>query len=54
MRRNGRAKGFGFVDFASHEEQQRALKLNGQELEGRPLTVQVANKVEEKPAPTTN
>jgi len=48
VRKNGRSKGFGFVDLASHEEQQKALKLNGQEYEGRPLTVQVANKVEEK------
>lgn len=43
VRRNGRSKGFGFVDFSSHEEQQKALKLNGHEVEGRPLTVQIAN-----------
>jgi len=54
VRRNGRSKGFGFIDFANHEEQQKALKLNGQEFEGRQLTVQVANKVEDKPATTTN
>jgi len=54
FRRNGRSKGFGFVDFASSEDQQKALKLNGQEVEGRPLTIQVANKVEAKQVATTN
>jgi RNA recognition motif-containing protein len=53
-RRNGRSKGFGFVDFASAEEQQKALKLNGQEVDGRPLTIQIANKVEAKEAANTN
>jgi RNA recognition motif-containing protein len=58
VRRNGRSKGFGFVDFGSAEEQQKALKLNGQEVDGRPLTIQVANKVEPKenatPSPSAN
>jgi len=56
VRRNGRSKGFGFVDFGSSEDQQKALKLNGHEVDGRPLTIQVANKVEAKEAqtPTTN
>jgi len=56
VRRNGRSKGFGFVDFGSAEDQQKALKLNGQQVEGRPLTIQVANKVEPKQSlsPTTD
>jgi RNA recognition motif-containing protein len=56
IRRNGRSKGFGFVDFQNAEDQQKALKLNNQEVEGRPLTIQVANKVEPKQQspPTTN
>jgi len=54
FRRNGRSKGFGFVDFGSAEDQQKALKLNGQEVEGRPLTIQIANKVEAKEVATTN
>jgi len=54
IRRNGKSKGFGFVDFASPEEQQKALKLNGQEVDGRPLTVQIANKVEPKQETVTN
>jgi len=54
VRRNGRSKGFGFVDFGASEDQQKALKLNGHEVEGRPLTIQVANKVEAKQEqPTT-
>jgi RNA recognition motif-containing protein len=53
-RGNGRSKGFGFVEFANNEEQQKALKLNGQEFEGRPLTIQVANKVEDKEAEAKN
>jgi len=54
LRRNGRSKGFGFVDFSSNEDQQKALKLNGHEVEGRPLTIQIANKVEAKQQGATN
>jgi len=58
VRRNGKSKGFGFVDFANHEEQTKATKLNGHEVEGRPLTVQIANIPEARETtpttPTTN
>jgi len=56
VRRNGRSKGFGFVDFGSAEDQLKAINLNGQEVDGRPLTIQIANKVEPKETanPTTN
>jgi RNA recognition motif-containing protein len=42
VRRNGRSKGFGFVEFASHADQQKALQRTGVELHGRKLTVEVA------------
>jgi len=43
-RRNGASRGYGFVTFASQEEQQKALKLNGTQLKDRAIVVQVANK----------
>jgi len=47
-RRNGRSKGFGFVDFGSAEEQLKAIKLNGADVQGRIIVVQVARNVEQK------
>jgi cold-inducible RNA-binding protein len=42
-RDTGRSKGFGFVEMATDEEAQAAIdKLNGQEFEGRALTVNEA------------
>lgn len=39
----GRSKGFGFVEMESKEEAQQAInKLNGTELQGRPITVNEA------------
>lgn len=39
----GRSKGFGFVDFASNEEQQRALQeCHEREVEGRQIQLKVA------------
>ena len=39
----GQARGFGFVELAEGEDLQRAIRgLNGQALEGRPLTVNEA------------
>jgi cold-inducible RNA-binding protein len=39
----GESKGFGFVELAEGEDLQRAIAgLNGQNLEGRPLTVNEA------------
>jgi RNA recognition motif-containing protein len=42
-RETGRSKGFGFVEMGSADEAQAAIRgLNGQTLDGRPLTVNVA------------
>jgi RNA recognition motif-containing protein len=42
-RDTGRSKGFGFVEMASDQEAQKAIEaLNGQQVEGRTLTVNEA------------
>jgi len=42
-RETGRSRGFGFVEMATAEEADAAIKqFNGQELDGRRLTVQPA------------
>ena len=41
-RMSGRSKGFGFVEMGSEEDAQKALALNGQDHEGRPLVVNEA------------
>jgi len=53
-RQNGKSKGFGFVEFDNEDTQQKALAaVNGQELEGRKLTVRVAlTELRDNPAPT--
>jgi RNA recognition motif-containing protein len=38
----GKSKGFGFVEFKTTEDQQRALKLDGNEIKGRPIKVQAS------------
>jgi RNA recognition motif-containing protein len=39
----GRSKGFGFVEMSNDDEAQKAIEIfNGQELEGRKLTVNEA------------
>ena len=49
-RETGRSKGFGFVQMASDEEAQAAIAaLNGQQHEGRALTVNEARPREERP-----
>lgn len=48
-RESGRSKGFGFVEMGSDEEAQAAIRaLNGQENDGRPLTVNEARPREER------
>jgi RNA recognition motif-containing protein len=48
-RETGRSKGFGFVEMGSDAEAQAAIRgLNGQALEGRALTVNVAKPREER------
>jgi cold-inducible RNA-binding protein len=49
-RMSGRPRGFGFVTMSSAEEAQKAIDaLNGRELDGRALTVNVARPREERP-----
>lgn len=50
-RATGRSKGFGFVEFENDAEAQTAIeKLNGTQVEGRNLVVNVARPREERPA----
>lgn len=45
----GRSRGFGFVEMSSQEEAERAIKqLNGKEVEGRAITVNVARPREDR------
>lgn len=49
-RETGRSKGFGFVEMGTEEEAQAAIAaLNGQEHDGRALTVNEAKPKEERP-----
>jgi cold-inducible RNA-binding protein len=41
-RETGRPKGFAFVTFATQQAAEKALELNGQDLDGRPLKVNMA------------
>jgi len=42
-RETGRSKGFGFVDFESDDDNQKAIdQLNGKELDGRPINISLA------------
>jgi cold-inducible RNA-binding protein len=50
-RTTGRPRGFGFVTMGTPEEAQKAIAaLNGSQLGGRALTVNVAKPREERPA----
>jgi cold-inducible RNA-binding protein len=47
---SGRPRGFGFVTMGSPEEAQKAIDgLNGKEVDGRALTVNIARPREERP-----
>lgn len=49
-RETGRSKGFGFVEMATEEAAQEAIKrFNGYSLDARPLTVNEARPREERP-----
>lgn len=46
-RMTGRSKGFGFVEMSNDEDAQKAIEMfNGQDFEGRKLTVNVARPLE--------
>ena len=50
-RATGRPRGFGFVTMSTAEEAQAAIAaLNGKQLDGRDLTVNIAKPREERPA----
>jgi RNA recognition motif-containing protein len=50
-RTTGRPRGFGFITMSTPEEAQKAIAaLNGSQLGGRALTVNVAKPREERPA----
>ena len=50
-RMSGRPRGFGFVTMGTAEEAQKAIAaLNGAQIDGRALTVNVARPREERPA----
>jgi len=47
---SGRSKGFGFVEFASDADAEKAIEMwNGKELDGRTLTVNEARPMEARP-----
>ncbi|OGK15732.1 RNA-binding protein [Candidatus Roizmanbacteria bacterium RIFCSPHIGHO2_01_FULL_39_12c] len=47
-RNSGRSKGFGFVTFAKAEDAQKALEMNGKDVEGRSIVVNTAKPREER------
>jgi len=50
-RETRRSKGFGFVEMSTEEEGNAAIAaLNGKDMNGRPLTVNVARPREDRPA----
>lgn len=49
-RETGRSKGFGFVEFENDDDNQKAVdQLNGKELDGRAISVNLARPREERP-----
>lgn len=49
-RESGRSKGFGFVEYVSDDDNQKAIdQLNGKELDGRPISVTLAKPKEDHP-----
>lgn len=47
-RDSGRSKGFGFVTFADAESAQKALEMDGREVEGRKIVVNIAKPREDR------
>jgi RNA recognition motif-containing protein len=49
-RESGRSKGFGFVEFEDEANNSKAVdQLNGQELDGRAITISIARPREDRP-----
>jgi RNA recognition motif-containing protein len=49
-RETGRSKGFGFVEYTDEANNQKAVdQLNGKELDGRTITVNLARPKEDRP-----
>ena len=49
-RMTGRSRGFAFITFSTPEEAQKAISaMNGAQLDGRALTVNIARPKEERP-----
>ena len=49
-RDSGRSKGFGFVEFVNEADNQKAIdQLNGKELDGRTISVNLARPKEDRP-----
>jgi len=49
-RETGRSRGFGFVEFVDEANNQKAIdELNGTELDGKQLTVNIARPKEDRP-----
>ncbi len=46
---DGRSKGFGFVEVADDQMEAAVAEMNGQEVDGRPLTVNEARPREDRP-----
>src|SRR6516225_5939776 len=50
-RMTGRSRGFAFITYSTPEEAQKAIAaMHGAQLDGRPLTVNIARPKEERPA----
>jgi len=47
-RETGRSKGFAFITFASQQAAEKALALNGKEVDGRALKVNMAQEKESR------
>ena len=47
-RETGRSKGFAFITFASQQAAEKALELNGKDVDGRALKVNMAQEKESR------
>ncbi|RJO66159.1 MAG: RNA-binding protein [Myxococcales bacterium] len=49
-RETGRSRGFGFVTFSNEEDAQKALAMDGAQIDGRTLKVSLARERDDRPA----